>query len=402
MQQVIEPKVRGFICTTAHPEGCKKNVQNQIDYASVHSSSEHGPKKVLIIGASTGYGLASRITAAFGYQAQTIGVFFERQASGKRTASAGWYNTVAFEHAAHEKGLYAKSINGDAFSNDIKQQTIDLIQRDWQGNVDLIIYSLASPRRTDPQTGEIYNSALKTIGAPFTNKNIDVFTGETSEITIEPANDDEITQTIAVMGGADWLLWLEQLHAANVLAKQVKTIAYDYIGPEITYPIYHEGTIGQAKADVRLTANKINTLLNSLDGHAYVSVNKAVVTQASSAIPIVPLYMSLLFKVMKTNGNHEGCIEQIVRLFVERLYSTHGVVTESDGLIHIDDWEMQDDVQVAVKELWRDVNTDNIHRISDLQGYRDEFYRLFGFKFDGVDYEAAIETDQNIPSIKIS
>ncbi len=399
MQQIIEPRVRGFICTTAHPEGCAKNTNEQIDYVKSQVAISNGPKKVLVIGASTGYGLASRISAAFGCQAQTIGVFFERPASGKRTASAGWYNTIAFEQTAEKAGLYAKSINGDAFSNEIKQQVIDVIKTDWQGGVDLIIYSLASPRRTDPETGDVYNSVLKTIGKPFTDKNIDVFTGETSEITIGPANEDEIADTVAVMGGQDWSLWLKQLKAADVLADGVKTIAYDYVGPEITFPIYHHGTIGQAKADVRNTAKALTTLLADINGHAYVSVNKAVVTQASSAIPVVPLYISLLFKVMKAKGNHEGCIEQIWRLFSQRLYVGSDIPVDNEGLIRVDDWEMQDDVQADVAKLWKQVNSNNIYDISDLKGYCCEFYRLFGFDIDGVDYQQKSETELAIPSI---
>lgn len=400
MRQLVSPRVRGFICTTAHPEGCAKNIQQQIDYVTARAIQADSPKKVLVIGASTGYGLASRISAAFGYHAQTIGVFFERPAASSRTASAGWYNTIAFENAAQKAGLYAKSINGDAFANDIKQQTIDLIKHDWHGSVDLVIYSLASPRRTHPDTGVVYNSVLKTIDKPFTNKNIDVFTGQTSEITIEPATQQEIDDTVAVMGGEDWAMWIKQLKAAGVLAKNCKTVAYDYVGPEITYPIYHHGTIGQAKAHVRKTAQELNKLLADIQGHAYVSVNKAVVTQASSAIPVVPLYISLLFKVMKAKKIHEGCIEQIWRLFTDKLYHGATVPVDHDGLIRIDDWEMRADVQAEVAQLWKEVNSDNIINISDLTGYRQEFHRLFGFEIPDVDYEKEIETEIDIPSIK--
>lgn len=400
MRQLVLPRVRGFICTTAHPEGCAKNVQNQIDYVTSHALKAEHPKKVLVIGASTGYGLASRISAAFGYHAQTMGVFFERPAAEKRTASAGWYNTIAFENAAQKAGLYAKSINGDAFANDIKQQTIDLIKHDWHGGVDLVIYSLASPRRTHPDTGVVYNSVLKTIDKPFTNKNIDVFTGQTSEITIEPATQQEIDDTVAVMGGEDWGMWIKQLKAAGVLAENCKTVAYDYVGPEITYPIYHHGTIGQAKAHVRKTAQELNKLLADIHGHAYVSVNKAVVTQASSAIPVVPLYISLLFKVMKAKKIHEGCIEQIWRLFTTKLYHGTTVPVDHDGLIRIDDWEMRADVQAEVATLWENVNSDNINEISDLSGYRHEFHRLFGFEIPDVNYNTEVETEINIPSVK--
>jgi len=400
MRQVISPRVRGFICTTAHPEGCAKNVQNQIDYVTKRAKKADKPKKVLVIGSSTGYGLASRIVAAFGYHAETIGVFFERPAAEKRTASAGWYNTIAFENAAKQAGVYAKSINGDAFANDIKEQTIDLIKQDWKDGVDLVVYSLASPRRTHPDTGIVYNSVLKTINKPFTNKNIDVFTGQINEITIEPASEQEISDTIAVMGGEDWAIWIEKLKADRVLANGFKTVAYDYIGPEITYPIYHHGTIGQAKAHVRKTANELNKFLTDIDGHAYVSVNKAVVTQASSAIPVVPLYISLLFKVMKEKNIHEGCIEQIWRLFTEKLYHGTIVPTDSDGLIRIDDLEMREDVQSEVTKLWKQVDNANILTISDLAGYRHEFHRLFGFEILDVTYEAEIETEIEIPSLK--
>lgn len=400
MEQLVQPKVRGFICITAHPTGCQENVQQQIDYVQAQTSAiQHPPKKVLVIGASTGYGLASRIAAAFGCGAATIGVFFERPASGNRTASAGWYNTAAFERAAQRAGLYAKSVNGDAFSDEIKQQVVELIKKDWGGEVDLIIYSIASPRRKDPVTGEIYNSVLKTIGEPYVNKNIDVFSGATSDITIEPATEKEIADTVAVMGGDDWKLWLEKLMAAKLLAPGVKTVAYDYIGPELTFPLYHHGSIGQAKAHVRQTAQQLTKELSALGGHAYVSVNKAVVTQASSAIPVVPLYMSLLFRIMKDKKLHEGCIEQMWRLFSQRLYQGSKVPVDAGGLIRIDDWEMRADVQQEVEKLWQQVETDNIDKISDLTGYRHEFHRLFGFEVKGIDYNAAIETDVAIPSV---
>lgn len=398
MHQVIEPKVRGFICTTAHPEGCAQNVIQQKKYVCAQAHLTHPPKKVLVIGASTGYGLASRIAAAFGCHAQTIGVFFERPAENKRTASAGWYNTVAFENLATEAGLYAKSINGDAFSDEIKQATFDLIRRDWHGQVDLVVYSLASPRRTDPKTGAVYNSVLKTIEQPFKNKNVDVFNGTITDITIEPATEDEIAQTVAVMGGTDWMLWIEALLAEGLLAEGAVTVAYDYIGPELTFPIYHHGTIGRAKADLRKTAKSLNSKLASLKGHAYISVNKAVVTQASSAIPVVPLYISLLFKVMKAQQTQEGCIEQIWRLFSQRLFNG-AVPTDAEGLIRIDDWEMAPEVQAEVKILWDKISSENIYELSDLEGYRDEFYRLFGFKVPGVDYTQASETEQNIASL---
>ncbi len=396
----VQPKIRGFICTTAHPTGCAANVGEQIAYATQHTQLSPAPKKVLVIGASTGYGLASRIVAAFGAKAQTIGVFFERASDGKRTATAGWYNTIAFEAAAQKAGLYAKSINGDAFSKEIKQQTIDLIKRDWNGEVDLVIYSLASPKRTDPDTGETYSSALKTINKPFKNKNIDVFNGLVNEVSVEPANDDEIRQTVAVMGGADWELWIDALLKNNCLAKGAMTIAYNYIGPAMTYPIYHHGTIGRAKRHLEATSKTLNEKLKALNGHAYISVNKALVTQASSAIPVVPLYISLLYKVMKAKGLHEGCIEQMTRLFSERLYAGKPVPVDAEGFIRLDDWEMQTDVQQEVAQLWEKVNTDNVLQISDLAGYRHEFQRLFGFDIVGVDYSTDVEVEAQIPSLQ--
>jgi enoyl-[acyl-carrier protein] reductase/trans-2-enoyl-CoA reductase (NAD+) len=396
---IIEPKIRSFICTTAHPVGCAENVKQQIDFVKAQGEIK-GPKKVLIIGASTGYGLASRIVAAFGANAQTIGVAFEKPANGKRTASAGWYNTAAFEKTTHADGLYAKSINGDAFSNEIKQQTIDLIKRDWQGEVDLIIYSLAAPKRIDADSGEIYSSALKTIGKPFTQKTINVMTGEISAITIEPANQAEIDATTKVMGGEDWQAWLEKLASENLLAKNCKTIAYSYIGPELTFPIYREGTIGTAKKHLEQTAKDIDEKLKDLHGHAYISVNKAMVTQASAAIPIVPLYISLLFKIMKDKGIHEGCIEQMYRMYAKRVYGSDDVITDENNLIRLDDLEMREDVQAAIKQFWANVSTENLAEITDIDGYRRDFHRLFGFKFDKVDYAADVDPAVAIESIE--
>ena len=391
---IITPKVRGFICTTAHPAGCAEHVKQQIAYVRSQEPTS-GPKKALVIGASTGYGLASRITAAFGAQAQTIGVFFERPAEGKRTASAGWYNTAAFEQAAHAQELYAKSINGDAFSNEIKQQTIDLIKQDWGGNVDLVIYSLASPRRTDPATGEVYSSCLKPVGKTYTNKTVDVMTGQVSQISIEPASEEDIRQTVKVMGGEDWQLWIDALLNAGVLAKGATTIAYSYIGPDITYPVYRQGTIGAAKDHLEATAHQLNKQLQEkINGQAYVAVNKALVTQASSAIPVVPLYISLLYRLMKKRGTHEGCIEQMYRLFKEHLYSGNNIQTDTAGRIRIDDKELEKDIQTEISALWQDINSDNLERLSDIQGYRQDFYRLFGFMLDGIDYQA--ETDPEV------
>jgi enoyl-[acyl-carrier protein] reductase/trans-2-enoyl-CoA reductase (NAD+) len=394
---LIQPRFRGFICTTAHPEGCAQQVQEQIEYVQSQRKID-GPKNVLVIGASTGYGLASRIAATFGSGASSIGVFFERPASGKRTATAGWYNTVAFEKAAHAAGYYAKSINGDAFSNEIKQQTIDLIKKDL-GKVDLVIYSLAAPIRVHPETGEKFSSVIKPIGQPYSNKTVDFHNGTVSEVTIQPANDEEIRQTIAVMGGEDWEMWIRALKEADVLAPGVITLAYSYIGPEITHAVYRNGTIGRAKDHLEATAKSLRNELESLNGQAYVSVNKAVVTQSSSAIPVVPLYISLLFKVMKEKGLHEGCIEQMYRLFKERLY-TESTPVDEEGRIRIDDWEMRTDVQDEVAKLWQQVDTENLNELSDIEGYRKGFFQLFGFYCDGVDYDQETEPAVAIPSIE--
>lgn len=390
---IIEPKIRGFICTTAHPEGCAQHVQEQIDYVKSQPKIA-GPKKVLVIGASTGYGLASRIVATFGAGADTIGVFFERPGSEKRTASAGWYNTAAFEKAARAEGYIAKSINGDAFSHEIKAETIALIKEQF-GQVDMVVYSLASPRRTHPETGETFSSVLKPIGATYTNKTVDTNSGEVTEVSIDPATEEEIRHTVAVMGGEDWEMWIQALDEAGVLAAGATTVAYSYIGPEITHAVYREGTIGRAKDHLEATAHRLHERLSANGGRAYVSVNKALVTQSSAAIPVVPLYISLLFKVMKEKGVHEGCIEQLYRLFAERLYVDGDVAVDEDGRIRLDDLEMRDDVQAEVDALWDKVNTDNLHELSDFAGYQAEFLKLFGFGLDGVDYSA--ETNPDVP-----
>lgn len=395
---IIQPKIRGFICTTAHPEGCARHVQEQIDYVKARPKQTAGPKKVLVIGASTGYGLASRIAATFGAGASTIGVFFEKPASGARTASAGWYNTAAFEQAAQADGYYATSLNGDAFSDELKQQTIARIREDL-GQVDLVVYSLASPRRTHPRTGETFSSVIKPIGASYTNKTVDVHSGKVTDITVEPATEEEVAHTVAVMGGEDWMMWLDALQEAGVLAEGVRTVAYSYIGPSVTHAIYREGTIGRAKDHLETTAHELNRKLSDLHGKAYVSVNKALVTQSSAAIPIVPLYISLLYKVMKEKGLHEGCIEQMVRLFEDRLYAEDTVPVDSQGRIRVDDLEMREDVQQEVAQLWGQVSTDNLESISDIAGYRREFLRLFGFGLAGIDYEADTEADVAVPSL---
>lgn len=393
---VISPKFRGFICTTAHPEGCSENIKNQIEYVKCQKPVQ-GPKRVLVIGSATGYGLASRIVAAFGAGASTLGLAFERPASGNRTATAGWYNTAAFEKAAHEAGLYAKSVNGDAFSSEIKKQVIDIIKEDL-GQVDLVVYSLGAPRRTHPLTGEVFNSVIKPIGKPYTNKTVDFHNGVVTDITVESANEEEIRHTVAVMGGEDWQMWMEALDQAGVLAEGVITVAYSYVGPKVTQPIYREGTLGRAKDHLEATVEALNGQLQKIGGKAYVSVNKALVTQSSSAIPVVPLYMSILYKLMKEKGIHEGCIEQMYRLFNDRLYGGHLQLDEKSR-IRIDDWEMREDVQQEAAALWDAVNSGNIYDVTDLAEYRREFFQLFGFGLDTIDYNRDVEIAVAIPSI---
>ena len=394
---IIEPRMRGFICLTSHPKGCEQNVKNQIEYVKSKGSIS-GAKKVLIIGASTGFGLASRITAAFGSDAATIGVFFEKPPVAGRPGSPGWYNSAAFENEAHHAGLYAKSINGDAFSNEIKKQTLDLIKADL-GQVDLVIYSLASPVRVHPVTGVMHRSVLKPIGATYTNKTVDFHTGIVSEISIEPCQEDDIANTIAVMGGEDWAMWMDALKAENLLAPGATTVAYSYIGPSLTEAVYRKGTIGRAKDHLEATAFAISDSLKSINGKAFVSVNKALVTQASSAIPVIPLYISLLYKIMKAEGIHEGCIEQIQRLFQDRLYTGKEILTDEKGRIRVDDWEMRADVQEKVANLWKQATTESLSEIGDLEGYRNDFLNLFGFEFDGVDYKADADEMVGISSI---
>jgi enoyl-[acyl-carrier protein] reductase/trans-2-enoyl-CoA reductase (NAD+) len=395
---VITPKIRGFICVTSHPEGCAANVQEQIRYVQQDGAINHAPKRVLVVGASTGYGLASRISAAFGGNAATIGVFFERACEPDSPATAGWYNTAAFEKAAHAAGLYAKSINGDAFSDEIKRKTIELIKSDL-GQIDLLVYSLASPRRTHPKTGATHRSVLKPLDKAFTAKTVDSEKGVVNEVTIEPANEQEIADTVAVMGGEDWKFWVDALEEAGVVAQGFTTVAYSYIGPDLTWAVYRNGTIGRAKEHLEATAKQLHSQLAPKNGRAYVSVNKALVTQASSAIPVVPLYISLLYKVMKEKGLHEGCIEQIQRLFKTRLYNGSTPIPDEKGLLRVDDWEMRGDVQRAVAELWPQVTTENLEAISDIQGYRSEFIKLFGFGVPGVDYQADVDPAVGIPSM---
>lgn len=389
---IIEPRMRGFICLTAHPQGCEQNVINQINYVK-SKGAINGAKKVLVIGASTGFGLASRISAAFGSDAATIGVFFEKAPSPGKTASPGWYNSVAFQKHAQKAGLYAKSINGDAFSNEIKKKTIDLIKADL-GQVDLVIYSLASPVRTHPVTGVTHRSVLKPIGQTFSNKTVDFHTGVVTNISIEPANEEDIANTVTVMGGEDWQMWIEQMMAAGVLSEGAMTIAYSYIGPGLTEAVYRKGTIGRAKDHLEASAFTISDKLKAIKGKALVSVNKALVTQASSAIPVIPLYISLLYKIMKAKGIHEGCIEQMQRLFADRLYHGGAIPTDDKGRIRVDDWEMRDDVQAEVSKLWEQATTETLASIGDLAGYKADFLNLFGFAVAGVDYAA--DTDENV------
>ena len=395
---IVAPKIRGFICTTAHPVGCAKHVADQISVVKSRGAIANGPKKVLVIGSSTGYGLASRIAAAFGSGAATIGVFFEKPAESDRCGTAGWYNSAAFENEAKAAGLYARSFNGDAFSDAMKAEVIEAIKADL-GQVDCVIYSLASPRRTHPKSGDVFKSVLKPIGGTYTNKNLNTGTGVVNEVTIEPANEDEIAQTVAVMGGEDWEMWIDALLQADVLAKGVQTVAYSYIGPEVTWPIYKNGTIGRAKEDLERAQRELDQKLAGLNGKAWVSVNKALVTQASSAIPVVPLYISLLYKVMKAQGTHEDCIEQMDRLFRDRLYNSNPQPDEA-GRIRVDDWEMAPEVQKMVDERWKEVNTENFTQLGDFEGYQSSFLRLFGFGLEGVDYNADVDVGVGVPSLK--
>ncbi|ATD07463.1 trans-2-enoyl-CoA reductase family protein [Pseudoalteromonas sp. CO348] len=391
---VIKPKIRGFICTNAHPVGCAAHVQEQIEYVKQQGQIENGPKNVLVIGASTGYGLASRITAAFGAGAKTLGIFFEKEGSEKKTASAGWYNTAAFQQAAEEAGLWSKNINGDAFSDELKQKTIDTIKAEL-GKVDLVVYSLASPRRKDPKSDEVYSSTLKPIGSAITTKNLNTSKRVIDEMTVEAANEDEIANTVKVMGGEDWELWIDALKQADVLADGFKTTAYTYIGKELTWPIYGHATIGKAKEDLDRATLAIRETTADIKGEAYVSSLNAVVTQASSAIPIMPLYISALFKVMKGDGTYEGTIEQIHGLFTENLYG-QSPRFDDGGHLFQNYKELEDGVQARVQTIWDTVDTDTIDELTDYVGYHNEFLKLFGFGVDGVDYEADVDATVEI------
>lgn len=391
---IIKPRVRGFMCITSHPTGCDANVKRQIDYVKANGPIENGPKNVLVIGASTGYGLASRISAAFGSGAATLGLFFEKEGTGKKPGSAGWYNSAAFHRYAEAEGLYAKSINGDAFSDELKAKTIETIKADM-GQVDLVVYSLASPRRQHPKTGEVHNSTLKPIGKDITMRGINTDKEEIQEMSVEAASDEEIANTVAVMGGEDWQMWINALSEAGVLAEGCKTTAYTYLGAELTWDIYWNGTIGEAKKDLDKKAAAINESLAGLGGEGRVSVLKAVVTQASSAIPVMPLYLSLLFKVMKEKGTHEGCIEQVDLLFRESLYGDAPRL-DDDGRWRADYKELEPEIQQAVAGLWEQVQTDSIQELTDFAGYKTEFLNLFGFEMPGVDYEADVNPEVSI------
>ncbi|MBO5071978.1 MAG: trans-2-enoyl-CoA reductase family protein [Eubacterium sp.] len=382
---VVEPKVKGFICTTAHPAGCEESVRRQIAYCREKGQVD-GPKKVLVIGASTGYGLGSRIAVTYAYGADTIGVSFEKEAKGKRTATAGWYNTKAFEKFAAEDGYYAKSFNGDGFSREMKDQVIETIRKDW-GKADMVVYSMAAPRRTMPD-GTAVSSVLKTVGKEFTNKTIDLKTNEVKEVTVPVADEEEIQNTIKVMGGEDWSDWIHALAEADVLADNASTIAYSYIGPVVTHAIYKDGSIGQAKKHLYETSRKLTEELADRGLKAYVSVNKALVTQSSAAIPIVPLYISLLYKIMKEEGLHEGCIEQMYRLFADKFVKKE---VDEAGYFRLDDWELQDKVQDKIAAVWDQVTTENIQELGDIDGYWEDFYQMFGFHYDNVDYSADVE-----------
>ncbi len=391
---VITPKIINNICLTTHPEGCEKEVMNQIAYVKSQPKIDM-PKRVLVVGCSTGFGLASRISAAFAGGSETLGVSFEKPQTAKRPGTPGWYNNRAFDMASKEAGLKSFTLDGDAFSDDMKKDAISWIKENW-GEVDLVVYSLASPVRTDPETGETYKSVLKPLGKPFTALSVDYMKGTVSEVTIDPAEEDEIEPTVKVMGGEDWIRWMSQLKEAGVLAENCKTVAYSYIGPEVTYAVYREGTIGKAKEHLEASARTLNELLKNLNGQAYVSVNKALVTRSSAVIPVVPLYISLLFKVMKEKGIHEGCIEQMYRLFSDRLFGKGDVPVDSEGRIRIDDWEMREDVQKEVADLWGQVNSENVSELSDIEGFREDYLKLHGFAIDGIDYDKEVDLSANL------
>lgn len=385
---IIKPRIRGFICTTTHPVGCEENVKEQIAYTK-HRPIANAPKRVLVVGSSSGYGLSSRIAAAFGGGAATIGVFFEKPGTEKKPGTAGWYNSAAFDKFAKEEGLYSKSLNGDAFSHEAKQKVIDLIKEDL-GQIDMVVYSLASPVRKMPDTGEVIRSTLKPMGETYTATAVDTNKDVLIEASIEPATEQEVADTVTVMGGQDWELWINALSEAGVLADGCKTVAYSYIGTEITWPIYWHGALGQAKMDLDRAATELNDKLTATGGSANVAVLKSVVTQASSAIPVMPLYIAMVFKKMREEGVHEGCMEQIHRMFTQRLFKEDGSAPEVDGenRLRLDDWELREDIQKHCRDLWPTVTNENLFDVADYQQYKDEFLKLFGFGIEAVDYDA--------------
>ncbi|KXI22320.1 enoyl-ACP reductase FabV [Photobacterium sanguinicancri] len=390
---IIKPRIRGFICTTTHPVGCEENVKEQIAYTKAQGPIANAPKRVLVVGSSSGYGLSSRIAAAFGGGASTIGVFFEKAGTEKKPGTAGWYNSAAFDKLAKEEGLYSKSLNGDAFSHEAKQKTIDLIKEDL-GQIDMVVYSLASPVRKMPDTGEVIRSTLKPIGETYTATAVDTNKDVLIEASIEPATEQEVADTVTVMGGEDWELWINALSEAGVLADGCKTVAYSYIGTEITWPIYWHGALGKAKMDLDRAATALNTKLATAGGSANVAVLKSVVTQASSAIPVMPLYIAMVFKKMREEGVHEGCMEQIHRMFTQRLYKEDGTAPEVDAenRLRLDDWELREDIQKHCRDLWSTVTNENLFDVADYQEYKDDFLKLFGFGIDAIDYEADVAT----------
>ena len=399
---IIKPKIRGFICTTTHPVGCEANVKEQIAYTKAQGSIKNAPKRVLVVGSSSGYGLSSRIAAAFAGGAATIGVFFEKPGTEKKTGTAGFYNAAAFDKLAHQEGLYAKSLNGDAFSDQAKQKAIELITQDL-GQIDLVVYSLASPVRKMPDSGEVVRSALKPIGETYTATAVDTNKDIIIEASVEPATEQEINDTITVMGGQDWELWMQALDDAGVLADGCKTVAYSYIGTELTWPIYWDGALGRAKMDLDRAAQALNEKLAAKQGSANVAVLKSVVTQASSAIPVMPLYIAMVFKKMREEGIHEGCMEQIYRLFSQRLYKNDGLAPETDdhNRLRLDDWELREDIQQHCRELWPQITTENLKTLTDYELYKEEFLKLFGFGVEGVDYDADVSPEVEFDVIDI-
>lgn len=400
---IINPKVRGFICTTAHPVGCEHNVVDQIAITRDSHQSDNGPKRVLVIGASTGYGLASRITAAFGHGAATLGVFFEKPSSETKTGTAGWYNSAAFDRLAKEAGLYSKSINGDAFANETRARAIEIIKNEMGGAVDLVIYSLASPVRKLPDTGAVIRSSLKTVGESYSATSVDTNRDAVIQASVEPATEQEIQDTVTVMGGEDWALWIEALNQAGVLAKNARTVAYSYVGTEITWPIYWDGTLGRAKQHLDNTAHELRSRFAAQGLDAWVGVMKSVVTQASAAIPVIPLYMSLVFRIMKEKGLHEGTIEQVNRLFRDVLYRADSATppTDAEGRLRLDDWELRDDVQEPCKALWPTVTTENLWEITDYAGFKHEFLKLFGFDRKDIDYQTDVDPDRRFDCVEL-